>query len=136
MGLTGLLSLILIGGLAAGGYYYRDGIRQAINPKSQEEKDYDFDQKKKEDKEWDGSGWNPDNWKWPWENNNGTTNSKDNSKYTPKSNSSYEAYTQGIDNRTQSEINQWYIDNGVKNPNINNDLQTYSRNKKGESVFI
>ena len=65
LGLTGLLSLILIGGIAAGGYYYRDEIKNAFADKrSDEEKDYDFDRKKKEDAEWDSSGWNPDNWGW------------------------------------------------------------------------
>ena len=63
LSLTGILTLLLIGGIAGGVYYYRDGIANAFGQqKSEEEKDYDFDRKKKEDVEWDNSGWNPDNW--------------------------------------------------------------------------
>ena len=65
LSLTGILTLLLIGGIAGGVYYYRDGIANAFGQqKSEEEKDYDFDRKKKEDEEWDQSGWNPDNWGW------------------------------------------------------------------------
>lgn len=62
MGLSGLISLIVVAGIAGGAYYYRDGIDKALHPKSQEEKDYDFERKQKENREWDKSGWNPDNW--------------------------------------------------------------------------
>ena len=63
MGLTGLLSLLVIGGLAAGGFYYRDNIKSALKDnRSDEEKDYDFERKQNEDSQWDSSGWNPDNW--------------------------------------------------------------------------
>ena len=122
MGLTGLLSLIIIGGIAAGGYYYRDSIGKAFASEEEkeldlEEKEYDFDRKKENDAKWDNF----------WD------GGKQNQKQASKDAVDYSNYKQGIDNRTQSEINQWYIDNGIKNPNGNNDLQTY--NKKGNSVF-
>jgi hypothetical protein len=81
LSLTGILSLIVIGGAVGTAFYYRDGIKDAFaqTQKSEAEKDYDFDRKKKEDKEWDNSGWNPDNW-------GGYTNSKTYSKTTTKNN--------------------------------------------------
>ncbi len=78
MGVQGILTIIIIGGIAGSAYYYRDGIKQAFgNTKSQEEKDYDFERKQKEDEQWDKSGWNPDNWGWDnWFGSNSKTETK------------------------------------------------------------
>ena len=77
MALTGILTLLVIGGIAGGAYYYRGGVQSAFaqTQKTQEEKDYDFERKQKEDTEWDESGWNPDNW---------FSGTKDNSKQVTK----------------------------------------------------
>jgi len=106
LSITGIISLFVVGGIAGAGYYYRDNIKEAFGEKkSQEEKDYDFTRKQKEDLEWDESGWNPDNWKWPWDESDSNytkTNPKENAKQKendkkeiPITNSSNKTYNKG-----------------------------------------